>query len=480
MKQEYTAHEIERIFKKKTKIPVTVEERIEDTYRALGLTGGTGRKRRGWRMAATVAVLAIGLMATGFAAVYYMNVRLQEENGVLSYDITIDPEVSEAHPITIRASYIPKGYVDEDGDMKWQNADTGASLTLISYNAAELYLASRTGDARLPSFDKDSYVKTVQNQDMTGDLFFTDSSCLPGDTEADKRLVLYNSEYGYMVEILSEAEKPLSDNEMIRIAEGLDIQVSDEVIPYPTDEEIALEKQIFEEAQEGDSWPDVTESDIYSAGDVIRDRNSFPDAAETEDPYVDIEYCVTDIQILDSLSPSEYPKGNYIQDYDSVVAPLLNEDGTLKTHVRYPADRQVNDLSDLETVGSRFIAVTLRVTNTGSDQKEVFLAPKLKQLRENGNGTLTVMQEQEAVGEAYRAVSIEGLPFYQSIQLNADDEKKHVFFTDLEAGETLEYTSVYVADEDGIDSAYLNFFTDVEALAEDGSRLSQPYVKITE
>ena len=93
---------------------------------------------------------------------------------------------------------------------------------------------------------------------------------------------------------------------------------------------------------------------------------------------------------------------------------------------------------------------------------------------------MTVMQEQEAVEEAYRAVSIEGLPFYQSIQTNVDDEKKHVFFTDLEAGETLEYTSVYVADEDGIDSAYLSFFTDVEALAEDESRLSQPYVKITE
>lgn len=480
MKQEYTQHEMERILKGKTEIPMAVEKRIEDTYCALGLTGETGRKRRTWRAAAAVAVLAAGISVTAFTIVHYMNVRLQEENGALSYDITIDPEVSEAHPITVRAAYIPEGYTDEDGDMKWQNTDTGASLTLISYNAAELYLASQTGDVRLPSFDKDSYVKTVQNQDMTGDLFFTYSSCLPGDTESDKRLVLYNSEYGYIVEILSEAEEPLSDSEMIRIAEGLEIRVSDEIIPYPTDEEIALEKQIFEEAQEGDSWPDVKESDIYSAGDVIRDRNSYSDVAEKVESYVDIEYCVADIQILDTLPISEYPKENYIQDYDSVVAPLLNEDGTLKTHVRYPADRQVNDLSDLETVGSRFIAVTLRVTNTGQDQKEVFLAPKLKQLRENGDGTLTVMQEQEAVGEAYRAVSIEGLPFYQSIQTNVDDEKKHVFFTDLEAGETLEYTSVYVADEDGIDSAYLSFFTDVEALAEDESRLSQPYVKITE
>lgn len=480
MKQEYTMHEIERILKEKIEIPATVEERIEDTYRALGLTGGTGRKRRGWRAAAAVAALAAGLSATAFAAVHYMNVRLQEKNGALSYDINIDPEASEAHPITVRATYIPEGYVDADRDMKWQNEDSGASLTLISYNAAELYLASQTGDARLPSFDKDSYVKTVQNQDMTGDLFFTDSSCLPGDTEADKRLVLYNSEYGYIVEVLSEAEEPLPDSEMIRIAEGLEIQVSDEIIPYPADEEIALEKRIFEEAQEGESGPDVKESDIYSAGDVIRDRNSLPDAAETEEPYVDIEYCVTDIQILDTLPLSEYPKENYIQDYDSVVAPLLNEDGTLKTHVRYPADRQVNDLSDLETVGSRFVAVTFRVTNTGSEPKEVFLAPGLRQLQENGDGTLTVMQEQEAVGEAYRAVSIEGFPFYQSVQTNADDEKKHVFFTDLEAGKTLEYTSVYVADEDGIDSAYLSFFNGVEALAEDGSRLSQPYVKITE
>ena len=231
MRQEYTLHEIEQILKENAEIPSVVETRIEDTYRALGLTGGMCRKRRPWRTVAAVAGLAAGLSVTVYAVAHYMNVRLQEEDGALSYDITIDPEVSEAHPITVRAAYIPEGYTDEDGDMKWQNEDTGASLTLISYNAAELYLASQTGDDRLPSLDKDSYVKTVQTQDMTGDLFFTDSSHLPDEAEADKRLVLYNSEYGYIVEIVSEAEEPLSDSEMIRIAEGLEIRVSDRDYP---------------------------------------------------------------------------------------------------------------------------------------------------------------------------------------------------------------------------------------------------------
>lgn len=45
---------------------------------------------------------------------------------------------------------------------------------------------------------------------------------------------------------------------------------------------------------------------------------------------------VTDIQILDSLPLDQYPKENYIENYDTVVAPLLNEDGTLKDHERYP------------------------------------------------------------------------------------------------------------------------------------------------
>ncbi|OUP86474.1 hypothetical protein B5F07_00300 [Lachnoclostridium sp. An169] len=54
------------------------------------------------------------------------------------------------------------------------------------------------------------------------------------------------------------------------------------------------------------------------------------------------------------------------------------------------------------------------------------------------------------------------------------------FFADVESGETLTCTSVYVVDDDCIDSSYLSFFRSIGALSEDGEMISQPYVKIQE
>ena len=43
LKKEYSQQDVERILKSNAQIPESVDERIRDTYRELGLIGNTGR-----------------------------------------------------------------------------------------------------------------------------------------------------------------------------------------------------------------------------------------------------------------------------------------------------------------------------------------------------------------------------------------------------------------------------------------------------
>ena len=55
---------------------------------------------------------------------------------------------------------------------------------------------------------------------------------------------------------------------------------------------------------------------------------------------------------------------------------------------------------------------------------------------------------------------------------------KSAFFRPIAAGEEIEYTLVYVADEDQLDHLYLWFFGGTSGVNPDGSIIASPYVKI--
>ena len=65
------------------------------------------------------------------------------------------------------------------------------------------------------------------------------------------------------------------------------------------------------------------------------------------------------------------------------------------------------------------------------------------------------------------------MPFYQSIP---DKDWTNELFTTINPGEEIECISVYVADNDCLDSAYMQYFSDGMA-APDTPEL---YVKVTE
>src|SRR5699024_11109655 len=107
----------------------------------------------------------------------FFSAYLTENGEDLSYSINIDPAQKDAHEIHVTPAYVPDGYSCEgtDGFLYWYNEAAGGFLSVIPYNAADLYKMSRTMDEALPSFSRDTYIETVTIRDMDVDIFNNDS-----------------------------------------------------------------------------------------------------------------------------------------------------------------------------------------------------------------------------------------------------------------------------------------------------------------
>ena len=172
MKKIYSQEEMEQILKQNIDIPDIVERRIRETYEKLDLpsgsvnTGSHRKTRKPWKVIAAAAALIAALGATAFAATRFFSAYLTENGEDLSYSINIDLAQKDAHEIHVTPAYVPDGYSCEgtDGFLYWYNEAAGGFLSVIPYNAADLYKMSRTMDEALPSFSRDTYIETVTIQ----------------------------------------------------------------------------------------------------------------------------------------------------------------------------------------------------------------------------------------------------------------------------------------------------------------------------
>ena len=187
--------------------------------------------------------------------------------------------------------------------------------------------------------------------------------------------------------------------------------------------------------------------------------------------YQGIEYQAVDIQVTDTLPPDEFLKENFIRDTYPNLTEYVNEDGSLKPHERFTdAGSQ-----ETESAEASFIIVTTKIRNTGDTAQNADLSPFLRHLDENGDGTYRLSQPRDKSSpaqESWKRLTTDGMPFYQSIQ---DKDWTNELFTTINPGEEIECISVYVADNDCLDSAYMQYFSDGMA-APDTPEL---YVKVT-
>ena len=113
---------------------------------------------------AAAAALIAGLGVTVYTAGQFFSAQLTQKDDKLTYSLNIDPSEKEAHEIRVTPGYIPEGYVyQENGpyESQWYNEETEGTMSVIPYNASELYEMSQTQEDPLPVFNEDSLIKSV-------------------------------------------------------------------------------------------------------------------------------------------------------------------------------------------------------------------------------------------------------------------------------------------------------------------------------
>jgi len=142
---------------------------------------------------------------------------------------------------------------------------------------------------------------------------------------------------------------------------------------------------------------------------------------------------------------------NYFCDYNQYLE-FINEDGTLKEHERVNERKWENNKmnTDTETVGMKFISVTLTMRNPfDKELKDINIYPRVYSMKETSNGTFEMLNDYWGC-----ELSVDKAPFYFD---QSDYEGKHFYFCDFAPNETKEVHLVYAVDEDQIDNAYIHF-----------------------
>ena len=473
-KREYSEQEIEKILKEDIETPEYVNKSVEDTYACLGIQHGKEQKRMRkqytWKIVVAALAVTAGLGIAGFAANKYMAVLKSEKGDSIQYTFQVD-RTKEAHAIKVEPTYMPDGYVCGDETSayygKWHNEETGGGISIIPMNASELDRMERLGQTeQFMNYKRNDQQKVMNLGNQQVDVYVSDDFYADSDNTV-KNIYLYNEDDGYAVQIWSRST--LHYEELLKVAEGLEVTVLDEVVPYATEEEIKEAKDEIKQLQEESTDSEkVAKKDIYKFGDEI--TNPFIKDEALKNEIDDIRYVVNSVEVTDSISLDEYPKENFI-DYENEMAPWVNEDGTLKSHDRYVMNKN-GEIERTETANSKYVIVHMTAKNCGDTQSEwnkedgVSIAPDLTTLVLGKDGTLAKPNESYmSANEKYSlqrySSDSSSFPVYFDKMYYTDGNQrlKHALWYPLAAGEELDYTLVYVADEDQVDQLYLWFFS---------------------
>lgn len=504
--------EVKKKLREDVDVPECVDEGIKRAYDMIGISGERKvirRRKRIWPAVAAVAALTAGLSITAAAVNYYLKVHLEEEGQVLKYYIEVDKEQKEAHQIEVNPTYLPKGFeaeqAEEGAPKKTYGTAEGDSISIISYNAAELYRMSQLEENVFAEYRKDSYSAVEGEQKL--DLFTRKNEKVDSDREITD-VYLFSEEEGYGVWIWSESS--LEQEELVKIANGLEITVLEETVLYPSEAEIAEERQNDKDAakkaeaeQEYRSSNGVSEELVYQVGEEVKDTTremmaeSYPDylrevyLSEEED----IRFTVLSTAVSDTLPTDTFSQQYFTTDMEN----WMNEDTSLKAHQRYRLGEEEGQTTfdaradkEAETVNSKYVIVKMKAKNVSAFQTDlnktvgVSIAPILTVMQEGEAGKLVYPQEtfwsaNEGYDLQWGAERGGSFPIYFDKPYFTEGIKgvKSRLFCPLAPGEEMEYTLVYVVDEDQLSNMYLHFYPQNE-IEINGEYLTTPYVDVSQ
>jgi len=396
-----------------------------------------------WMVAGVAATLILSTTIVAVAASGYFNKETIEESDTITYQFELDYELVPG-VFKVTPGYLPEGFVEQDEDKYCPEDNWGHGISILPIlNTAELdLLNSKLSEENIENIEK----TTLNNMEAH---IITYKS----DYEEKKDIYLFNQTDGYVIQIYGDSNVPV--NELKKFADNLTIErIADDSFATE-DEKAALANEqnrydamneAYAKALEERSSKGIGQEEIIPIGQEANlDSN--------------VAYTIESAKYIDSInSLSGYDTNNFY-DY-SEVESWLNEDGSLKPYTRLHMDENGNIIEE-EKVNQEFLIVKVKAVKYGGvETEEIALDATLERLtlRDDGRYTWPEGDYTNVPSEDYN-LQTDGWCIYMTEAENLEGEKRaHSFFwKNMTIGDELEYTLIFVVDEDMKDCVVLKF-----------------------
>lgn len=410
-------------------------------------------KRRSIRLSAALAVAAAACIPmTAFAANRIMQLRA-EKSAAYQQKVIIEPMASEAVSEKfegyrqLKLNYIPEGLVMRyDGKYHDPNSEMAMTPTLYRFNESK-------GISEAVNFSSSSVTIELDGKSAV----FVES--IGG---YDRLWVLFENT-PYAAEIYVN-DVPM--DEVKKLAEGL------ELIPSDT-ETAGIWRENDEYVSEINTPTHSNEVDMDKV-ETLSAGGSFK-WFDNEDLDINID----DISLqksFDGITTNSI--GN--DDFDVDFGKYLDENGELTaervTIRRGDGVNTLNEEISREKVSRSIITVALTCTNNGNEREELCFFPKMFRIIDGKAIDLTYPYPDKTIMVSYGDKKLASDNVHFSFYTSGKHEKNSAL---IEAGESVTVRLAFIADDDCLDTLYINFGEIKESLAA-AAEESNAIVKVTE
>lgn len=431
-------------------IPEEVETRVQSTYRTIrekNSSAGVKRRRINKWIAAAAALILMSTTTIGVLATNgFFTKEVVEEEGTIRYKFDLDYELIPGEFKT-EVAYLPEGYQQQEENKYWSEENWGHGITVFPVmNTVVLEEMNK-------EFSQEG-VEKVEETTLSGMEAHVITFKEEEKYKAHKYIYLFNPEEGYVLQIYGDYVVPME--ELKKFADQLTVtRIQD--VQYASDEEQAekvkaeAEQQKFEE-----EWNQkIEERDRVG----LREEELIKPGEEGRADASGAGYTVVSAQFTDRIP--RYDENGFI-DY-SEIEPWLNEDGTLRPYIRQHRDEEGNLLKE-EEVNQQFLEVKVRAKKYSIDEENEYsshtaLDATLQQLvkREDGSYTWPKDSYSAVPNQDYYLQTDHRCIYFDQPEFVEDEVRNQFFYRTMDEGDELEYSLIFVVDEDMKDSVVLDF-----------------------
>jgi len=432
-------------------LPQIVEDRLQEAYEQIrrgeirqmkirtdpqeafaGKTRKDGKMKRWMSVAAALALVIVIPSAVYAAMAYFQKTERLEENS-LTYEFTLNYDLVPGE-YQVKAGYIPEGFQDDDdGDGKY-DGENGAWITVMPiYTTAEIEKINN--EITVSDIDR---VEHTRLSGMEADVFTSRDA---EKNRSNTNIFLFNKEEGYVLGIV--AGYMVDEKELLKFADSLSVErIGDG--QYETEEEKSLRLQEEEDAalaaMEGQKRWDallelgIPEEKIRTVGEELK----------MERLNQSYGFTVTDYEFLDSMEGFAAENFFDFARFDG----WLNADMTLRPYTRRHLDENY-EIMEEEKTEQEFLRVSLKVHCYDDTDPDIPLGFTLQYVEKNADGTVTWAKDSyDAVPEEDYCLQMDNSAVYFDKASNTEGEgRSHFFWREMQAGEDLEYTLLFVVDK---------------------------------